>query len=76
LGKPGDCNLPDIRYVVCDSGDVNNRLYASLARRAGSFLRKDDVRFWGQSGHPKNAQPCLLLTQSGHSILRIVAKQK
>jgi hypothetical protein len=67
LGKPGDCNLPDSRYVVCDSGDVNNRL---------SFLRKNDVRFWGQSGHPKNAQPCLLLTQSGHSILRIVATQK
>jgi predicted SprT family Zn-dependent metalloprotease len=35
LGKPGDCNLPDTRYVARDSGDVNNRLYSSL----GSFLR-------------------------------------
>ena len=31
LGKPGDCNLPDTRYLARDGGDVNTADYAAMS---------------------------------------------
>jgi hypothetical protein len=37
--------------------------------------RATDVRFWGQSGHDVDLMRCLLLTQSRHRRLTIIALQ-
>jgi hypothetical protein len=42
-----------------------------LWHKADVLVALSNVRFWGQSGHYKNAPRCPLLTQSGHRPLPV-----
>jgi hypothetical protein len=49
--------------------------FVAFWHKADIPIRLRNVRFWGQSGHDADVLQCPLLTQSGHSILKIVATQ-
>jgi hypothetical protein len=46
-----------------------------LWHKADMPVTLNDGRFWGQTGHHFFRASCLLLTQSGNWVLRIVASQ-